>query len=133
MQHGYGSGLHTLPKSGTSLYCAWNRDNSGPDANIFRDTIATLRQKFPKARVRASTFDQFFKEAEKEREFLPLVTQEIGAPPPAAAPPYSFGSNIPTALSAGGTYQPAVGPSVQVTRGCTKFRPIRSRTCSSVR
>ena len=75
---GYGGGLHVLPRSGTALYCAWNRDNSGPSPSIFNNTLAQLRAEYPHATVHASSFDRFFLEAEKERDLLPIVTQEIG-------------------------------------------------------
>ena len=76
--HGYGGGLHALPASGAALYCAWNRDNSGPSADIFNATLARLRVENPGANVFASNFDDFFAMAEKERHLLPVVTQEIG-------------------------------------------------------
>ena len=76
--HGYGGGLHVLPRSGHALYCAWNRDNSGPSAAIFNSTMAELRARYPTAKVMASTFDLFFAQAEKERDALPVVTREIG-------------------------------------------------------
>jgi hypothetical protein len=58
--HGYGGGLHVLPRSGTALYCAWNRDNSGPDANIFNSTLSKLRQSYPRATVQVSTLVSHF-------------------------------------------------------------------------
>lgn len=76
--HGYGGGLHVLPSSGAALYCAWNRDNSGPSAKIFNSTLATLRAANPGANVFASTLDEFFRLAEEEKHLLPTVTQEIG-------------------------------------------------------
>ena len=76
--HGYGGGLHILPKSGSALYCAWNRDNSGPSASIFNSTMASLAQQYPDAEIFSSTFDAFFAEADKERDTLPVVTAEIG-------------------------------------------------------
>ena len=39
--HGYGGGLHVLP-SGVGLYCAWNKDNSGPSADIFNSTLVRV-------------------------------------------------------------------------------------------
>lgn len=76
--HGYGGGLHVLPGGKVALFCAWNRDNSGPSPSIFADTTATLQRKYPGASVRASTFDAFFAAADKVRHLLPVVTQEIG-------------------------------------------------------
>ena len=76
--HGYGGGLHTLPGSRVALYCAWNRDNSGPSPDIYTSVMANLRRDYPDADVHASTFDAFFAEAEKVRSQLPVLTQEIG-------------------------------------------------------
>lgn len=76
--HGYGGGLHVLPRSGVALYCAWNRDNSGPSTYVNDMQVELLRKEFPNATILASSFDAFFAEAEKEKDALPIITREIG-------------------------------------------------------
>ena len=76
--HGYGGGTHILP-NGVALYCAWNTDNGGPmSAKSVASIYAGLQKRYPKARVHASTFDDFYDAASEVLDRLPVVTQEIG-------------------------------------------------------
>ena len=79
---GYGgdSTVFVLP-NGVALAVAWQGDNTGPapleDVARF---YAQVEQKYPGAKVSASTFDEFFKVANEPavKAQLPVVTEEIG-------------------------------------------------------
>jgi hypothetical protein len=79
-KYGDTSTVFVLP-SGVALVANWKGDNSGPapvDA-VVNDTLA-LRQRFPRAQVITSTFDEFFRAANMPdvKARLPVVTQELG-------------------------------------------------------
>eukprot|EP00039_Didymoeca_costata_P022315 m.4244 g.4244 ORF g.4244 m.4244 type:complete len:806 (-) comp2940_c0_seq1:86-2503(-) len=73
---GYGGGTH-VASNGHALYCAWNRDNSGPLTN-YQNILTRLRTTYPNAKVFTSTFDQFLDEVKPVMSNLPVVTSEIG-------------------------------------------------------
>ena len=77
---GYGGGTHVAP-NGHALYCAWNRDNSGPIADSDA-LLARLRAQYPHAVVESSTLDSFLEAVEAEgaeaMAALPTVESEIG-------------------------------------------------------
>jgi len=80
-ESGYGGpGTQFVLPNGVALAVDWTGDNSGPSANGARSGLAGLRAQFPGANVHASTFNAFFKEANKpeNKAKLPIVTAEVG-------------------------------------------------------
>lgn len=73
---GYGGGTHVAP-NGHALYCAWNRDNSGP-INPTSPLLAKLKQEYPHASIVASTLDEYYAAVEPVIGELPVVTAEVG-------------------------------------------------------
>jgi hypothetical protein len=71
-----------LPNSTHAMVVAWRGDNSGPPQvdEVLSDWIA-LQKQFPKARVRASSFDAFVAAVQSETDVvnnLPVVHHELG-------------------------------------------------------
>jgi hypothetical protein len=61
------------------LAFAHTNDNHGPQtAAQVRDEFAALRQRFPHARILASTMDAFAERLQEVKEHLPVLTGEIG-------------------------------------------------------
>jgi len=73
---GYGGGVHIAP-NGHALYCAWNRDNSGPIPTP-EATAAQLKKMYPYAKLVSSTFDAYYTAIKPVLSELPVVTQEVG-------------------------------------------------------
>jgi hypothetical protein len=76
---GYGgTGTEFVLPNGVALAAGWTGDNSGPSDPA--GGLAAVRKKYPGAKVHASTFTAFFKEANKpeNKAKLPVVTAEIG-------------------------------------------------------
>ena len=76
---GYGGGVHIAP-NGHALYCAWNKDNSGPIEDPAAGVlIAKLAKAYPNAKIFASTLDAFGAAVDAEaRAALPVLSSEIG-------------------------------------------------------
>ena len=88
MAEGEGGGLggsktavvFVLP-SGEAMAAGWSGDNTGPTPNdVAQRDFAALRALYPRAAVKASTFDAFFDAANAPavKAQLPVVTAEIG-------------------------------------------------------
>lgn len=77
-QADYGSDT-VLPDGKTAVMIAFTGDNHGPHSvEQVKAIYATLHQKYPKAKLVASTLDQVAADLEKMSAQLPVVTAEIG-------------------------------------------------------
>jgi hypothetical protein len=78
--YGTPSTVFVLP-NGVALAAAWQGDNTGPATSqqVAAD-FKQLQDKYPQAKILASTFDAFFKIANEPaiKAQLPVVTEEIG-------------------------------------------------------
>lgn len=75
---GYGSDL-TLEGLDEGIVFAHTGDNNGPQSpEQIVEQFARLRERFPGARIRASTMDAFAAALRTVRESLPVVEQELG-------------------------------------------------------
>ncbi|MGN1214352.1 MAG: DUF5054 domain-containing protein [Bacteroidaceae bacterium] len=77
-QKDYGSDM-VLPDGQTAVVIAFTGDNHGPhSAKAVKDIYASLRKKYPGAKIHASTLNDVARLLEPEREKLPVFTCEIG-------------------------------------------------------
>lgn len=76
--HGYGS-IVKVPGSDLAVDVEVRNDNSGPHTiEEIHKIYASLRKRFPKAKVTAATLTDIADAVEPHRDHFPVVTQEIG-------------------------------------------------------
>lgn len=77
-QKDYGSDI-VLPDGKTAMAVAFTGDNHGPHSiSQVKDIYASLRKKYPNARLIASTLSDVADEMEKMKDRIPVFTEEIG-------------------------------------------------------
>lgn len=78
-QKGSYGDLQIVPGLDEAIAFAHTNDNEGPQTvEQVRAAYAQLRERFPDAKIVASTMDAFARQLPRVRAFLPVVTQEIG-------------------------------------------------------
>lgn len=72
-------GLTVLPGASVALYFAQTHDNLGPHSlDQIKEIFRQLRERYPNAKVIASTLDDFTKDLLKNKVELPVITEELG-------------------------------------------------------
>ncbi|XP_062571302.1 uncharacterized protein LOC134233351 [Saccostrea cucullata] len=69
-----------LPGFEHALCFAFIQDNGGPPIDVLEilSNYEILRKEFPNAKIKGSTFEDYFAEVDKIRNHLPIIRQEVG-------------------------------------------------------
>lgn len=69
-----------IPGFEHALCYAFIQDNGGPPIDVLEilSNYEILRKEFPNAKIKGSTFEEYFAEVNKIRDSLPVIRQEVG-------------------------------------------------------